>query len=134
MKVTPTEAIAIGEQFFRSGMFADIKSAGQAVVKIMAGAEIGIPPFAAMSGIHIIQGKPTIAPQLMLALINRSSELQDIKIDSQDTECVVTMIRLGMSGVMMIRSGMCAEVTIRRAMSAAVMTRTSCSANGEATT
>jgi hypothetical protein len=58
------DALTIGETFFKSGMFSDIKSAQQAVVKIMAGAEMGISPFAAMSGIHIIQGKPTIGAGL----------------------------------------------------------------------
>jgi hypothetical protein len=63
------DALSIGETFFKSGMFSDIKSAQQAVVKIMAGAEMGISPFAAMSGIHIIQGKPTIGAGLMAARV-----------------------------------------------------------------
>ena len=64
-----SDALTIGETFHKSGMFADIKSAQQAVVKIMAGAEMGISPFAAMSGIHIIQGKPTIGAGLMAARV-----------------------------------------------------------------
>ena len=63
------DALTIGETFHKSGMFSDIKSAQQAVVKIMAGAEMGISPFAAMSGIHIIQGKPTIGAGLMAARV-----------------------------------------------------------------
>ena len=63
------DALSIGETFHKSGMFSDIKSAQQAVVKIMAGAEMGISPFAAMSGIHIIQGKPTIGAGLMAARV-----------------------------------------------------------------
>ena len=35
-----------------SGFFAVVKSEAQALVKVMAGAEIGLPPFAAMTGIH----------------------------------------------------------------------------------
>lgn len=54
------EIMSIGKAFAESGMFADTKSAAQAIVKIQAGQEIGIPPFAAMTGIHIIQGKPAI--------------------------------------------------------------------------
>lgn len=65
----------------------------QAMFIMLKGTELGISPLQALDGINIIQGKPTISPALMLALINRSSELQDIKIDSQDNECVVTMIR-----------------------------------------
>ncbi len=54
------EMLQIGKVFAESGMFVDAKAAAQAIVKIQAGQEIGIPPFAAMSGIHIIQGKPTM--------------------------------------------------------------------------
>ena len=42
-----------------SGYFGDVKSQAQAMVKVLAGAEIGLPPFASMSGIHIVNGKPT---------------------------------------------------------------------------
>ena len=71
---TSADAISIGETFYKSGMFADIKSAQQAVVKIMAGAEMGISPFQAMSGIHIIQGKPTIGAGLMASRVKASGK------------------------------------------------------------
>lgn len=83
MKVSATEAIALGKQFADSGMFPDIKSAQQAVVKIIAGAEIGIPPFAAMSGIHIIQGKPTIGAGLMASMVKGSGKY-NYKVVQQD--------------------------------------------------
>ena len=83
MKVSATEAIALGKQFADSQMFPDIKSAQQAVVKIIAGAEIGIPPFAAMSGIHIIQGKPTIGAGLMASMVKGSGKY-DYKVVKQD--------------------------------------------------
>lgn len=89
MKVTATEAMALGKTFFDSGMFADIKSAGMAVVKIMAGAEIGIPPFAAMSGIHIIQGKPTIGAGLMAATVKGSGKYDYKVIESTETNCSI---------------------------------------------
>jgi len=53
---------------------------GQAFVKIQAGQEIGIPPFAAMSGIHIIQGKPTIGAGLIAATVKGSGKY-DYKVD-----------------------------------------------------
>lgn len=89
VKVSATEAIALGKQFHESGMFPDIKSAAQAIVKIQAGAEIGIPPFAAMSGIHIIQGKPTIGAGLMAAAVKGSGKY-DYKVNQQDERaCVI---------------------------------------------
>ncbi|MBL7740289.1 MAG: hypothetical protein JNK14_13820 [Chitinophagaceae bacterium] len=83
MKVSATEAIALGKQFHESQMFPDIKSAAQAIVKIQAGAEIGIPPFAAMSGIHIIQGKPSIGAGLMASSVKASGKY-DYRVVQQD--------------------------------------------------
>ena len=38
----------------------------QVLTVMLKGAELNIPPMEALSGIHIIQGKPTVSPQLML--------------------------------------------------------------------
>lgn len=84
-----TEAIQMGKVFFESGLFTDLKSAAQAVVKIQAGAELGIPPFAALSGVHIIQGKPTIGANLMAGKI-KSSGKYNYKVTQQDEKaCVI---------------------------------------------
>ena len=84
-----TDAMQIGEVFFKSGMFSDIKSAQQAVVKIMAGQELGIPPFAAMSGIHIIQGKPTIGAGLMAAKIKGSNKYDYKVVQADEKACII---------------------------------------------
>jgi hypothetical protein len=79
------DIMSIGKAFADSGMFADIKSAAQAVVKIQAGQELGIAPFAAMSGIHIIQGKPTVGAGLMAAKVKASGkyDYEVIKMDEK---------------------------------------------------
>lgn len=84
-----SDALTIGETFHKSGMFADIKSAQQAVVKIMAGAEMGISPFAAMSGIHIIQGKPTIGAGLMAARVKGFGKYDYKVIEHTDKVCSI---------------------------------------------
>jgi hypothetical protein len=84
-----TDALTIGETFFKSGMFSDIKSAQQAVVKIMAGAEMGISPFAAMSGIHIIQGKPTIGAGLMAARVKGFGKYDYRVLEHTDKVCSI---------------------------------------------
>jgi hypothetical protein len=83
------DAMSIGEVFFKSGMFSDIKSAQQAVVKILAGSELGIPPFAAMSGIHIIAGKPTIGAGLMAAKIKGSNKYDYKVVQSDEKACII---------------------------------------------
>ena len=83
------DAISIGETFYKSGMFADIKSAQQAVVKIMAGAEMGISPFQAMSGIHIIQGKPTIGAGLMASRVKSSGKYNYKIVEMDEKVCKI---------------------------------------------
>ena len=81
--------MSIGKAFAESGMFQDTKSAAQAIVKIQAGQEIGIPPFAAMTGIHIIQGKPVIGAGLIASRVKGSGKY-DYEIKEQsDTNCSI---------------------------------------------
>jgi hypothetical protein len=75
IQIMPVNDIMImAKTFAESGMFTDAKAMGQAFVKIQAGQEIGIPPFAAMSGIHIIQGKPTIGAGLIASAVKGSGK------------------------------------------------------------
>jgi hypothetical protein len=83
------EAISIGETFYKSGMFPDIKSAQQAIVKIMAGAEMGISPFQAMSGIHIIQGRPTIGAGLMASRVKASGKYNYKIVEMDEKVCKI---------------------------------------------
>ncbi len=93
--IKATDAVTLGETFHKSGMFADIKSAAQAVVKIMAGAEMGISPFQAMSGIHIIQGKPTIGAGLMASRVKASGKYNYRVLEMTDTICTVEFTENG---------------------------------------
>jgi hypothetical protein len=57
--------------FMQSGLFKDTRSLAVAVVKIMAGQEMGISPFTAMRGINIIQGQAAPNAGLTGALIQK---------------------------------------------------------------
>jgi hypothetical protein len=81
--------MSIGKAFAESGMFPDTKSAAQAIVKIQAGQEIGIPPFAAMSGIHIIQGKPTIGAGVIAAIVKGSGKYDYRVKESTEKICSI---------------------------------------------
>ena len=63
----------IAEVMHKSGYFQDSKSASQALVKILAGQELGIGPFASMTGIHIIQGKPAPGANVIGSLIKNDA-------------------------------------------------------------
>jgi hypothetical protein len=60
-----------------------IKKPEQAIAIILIGRELGIPTMAALNTINVIQQKPTISPQLMLALIERSGQLENIVITNK---------------------------------------------------
>jgi hypothetical protein len=79
----------IGKVFAESGMFADIKTAAQAIVKIQAGAEMGIPPYASMSGIHIIQGKPTVGAGVLAARVQGSGKYKYRVKQHDDKICTI---------------------------------------------
>jgi hypothetical protein len=89
VKHTATEIMSIGKAFAESGMFPDIKSAAQAIVKIQAGAELGIAPFAAMSGIHIISGKPTIGAGLMASMVKGSGKYDYRIVEQNEKICSI---------------------------------------------
>lgn len=72
-----------------------IKNADQAVAIILTGRELNIPAMAALNNINVIQGKPTISPQLMLALINRSRQLESLEVVTGAEGAIVTMKRRG---------------------------------------
>jgi hypothetical protein len=82
-----SEVMTMAQTFAESGLFTDAKQQAQAFVKIIAGQEIGIPPFAAISGIHIVQGKPTIGAGLIASCIKGSGKYDYKVIKLDETAC-----------------------------------------------
>lgn len=84
------EPMALGEVFAESGMFPDIKTQAQAVVKIMAGKELGLSAFESMASIYIVNGKLALTSKAMASLIKRSKKY-DYTVDSlSETECSIS--------------------------------------------
>jgi len=67
------------QHFLTSGLFKDLRSVSQAVVKILKGRELGIGPYSSIDSINVIQGKLVINANLLAALI-RKSKAYDYKI------------------------------------------------------
>ena len=67
----------------------------KALAIMMVGRELNIPPWQALSTINVIQGKPTVSPQLMLGLANRTGEVEDLRIEDAGDTCTVTIKRKG---------------------------------------
>lgn len=67
-----SEMQRLGKMFAASGYFADVKDLAQACVKILAGKELGFSPFASMSGVYIVKGRPSLSAALMASAIVRA--------------------------------------------------------------
>lgn len=83
------------EVFKRSGLFQDLESVAQCIVKVQAGAELGISPFASVNGLHIIKGKVTLSAGLISTLIKRSGKY-NYRVTEHTTEvCTATFFENG---------------------------------------
>src|SRR5512139_1649848 len=76
----------VAAHFVKSGYFQDASDVSKAVVKILAGREFGFGPFASMTNIYIIQGRPSLGANLMASAV-KSNPRYDYKV-RQMTEAV----------------------------------------------
>jgi hypothetical protein len=92
---TIDEALTVAKAFAAGGLFPDIKNAGQALVKIMAGAEYGLTPVAAMNSFHIVQGKLGMHYSLIGARIKSSEKYNYRVIAKTNDRCEVAFFEHG---------------------------------------
>ncbi len=74
---------------------ATIKTAEQCMAIAMMGKELGIGFMESLRSINVIQGKPTVAPQIMLALAYRTGQVESKQVDSNNDRCIFTIKRKG---------------------------------------
>lgn len=91
------DMIELSKQLILSGFLPTyFKQPAQVVAVILAGREMGIPEMQALRQIYIIEGKPSIAPELMLALAYRDIPGFSHKIvKSDDKECQIRFSATG---------------------------------------
>lgn len=77
--------IKIAEAMFKSGYFPDVGSMAQAVVKIVAGEELGLSPMASIQGITMIKGKIGMTGNLMATLVQKDPE-HDYRVKESTAE------------------------------------------------
>lgn len=85
------------EALYHSGLLPSaIKGPAAVFAVLQTGAELGLPPMAAIRGIHIVQGRPVLAADLMVALVRRSGLCQSFRqIGSDDTQATYETHRVG---------------------------------------
>lgn len=68
---------------------------GNCIIAMQWGAEIGLQPLQAMQSIAVINGRPSIWGDAMLALVRGSGLLEYIREEPTDTGCTCTLKRRG---------------------------------------
>jgi hypothetical protein len=91
------DPVALAQHFAKSGYFKDAREMSQAVVKIVAGEELGLGPMASMQGIHIIDGKPSHSANVLATLVKRSEKYAYKVVRSDDEVCELEFFEDGES-------------------------------------
>ena len=93
-----TEATRLGDVFVQSGMFKDIKTQAEAVVKILAGKELGLSALESMTNIYIVNGKVALQSKVIGALIKKSGKYDFIVGQLTDEQCAIDFFQIGKDG------------------------------------
>jgi hypothetical protein len=79
----------LGTVLAKSGYFNDARDAAQAVVKVLAGREMGFGPVASMTGINIIKGRVSMGANLIASAVKRSGRYDyRVKVMTEQ-ECTI---------------------------------------------
>lgn len=96
--LTIDEMVRVAGAFAASGMFPDVRSAQGAFVQVMAGQEMGIGPFDAITNIHVIKGKPVASANLEARMLKQSGKydytVQWIEDGREVVGCTVTVVSI----------------------------------------
>lgn len=84
------QELVMSDIFAASGMFPDIKTKAEALVKVLAGKELGMSAFESVASIYMVNGKLALTSKAMASMIKKSPSY-DYTVDSlTDEECSIT--------------------------------------------
>lgn len=92
---TMDEAVRFARAAAESGYFQDASDTAQAMVKIAYGLDLGMSPVAALSGIHIVKGKPCLSATTVAALIKRSGRYNIKVLEHTRERCSLAFFENG---------------------------------------
>ena len=84
------EINGMAKAFVQSGMFTDTKQLSQAIVKIQAGRELGLPPVYSMQNINMIRNRLTTSANTMAMLVKKSGRYNYRIKAHTDQACSIT--------------------------------------------
>lgn len=66
------DTLTVARMLAESGFFGEVRDAGKALAKILAGQELGMGPVASLMGVHYQQGKVAYSANIMAAAVKKS--------------------------------------------------------------
>ena len=85
----------LGTVLAKSGFFSDTRDAAQAVVKVLAGQELGFGPIASMTGIYVIQNRISLSANMIAAAIKRTRRYNYRVTELTDEKCRIVFTENG---------------------------------------
>lgn len=87
------ELHSLGKTLVASGFLPKaVNTPGKAVTLMLKGQELRIPPMQSLSHIHIIEGRPALSAELMVALVQRAGHKLRV-LETTSERCVVEGVR-----------------------------------------
>jgi len=84
------QELIMSDIFAESGLFPDIKTKAEALVKVLAGKELGMSAFESVASIYIVNGKLALTSKAMASMIKKSPTY-DYTVDTlTDEYCSIT--------------------------------------------
>lgn len=88
------ESMSLADVFVKSGIFPDIKTQAQAVVKMIAGKELGLSPIESMSNIFFVKDKRGLTSGIQASLLKQSGKYDYVVDKLDETECILSFYKV----------------------------------------
>ncbi len=69
---SPRDAVTMAKWIYESKLYLNFNSPEAVFAVLLSGRELGLPAMAALRGFHVVEGKPTLAADLLRSLVLRS--------------------------------------------------------------
>lgn len=94
MPVSLKDKMLLADQLVRSGLIpAGFNTPAKAMVALQMGHELGLKPMVALNSIAVVNGRPTLGADLIVAIIRTHPEYAGMEIKGDDKQCTVTIRR-----------------------------------------
>lgn len=74
MRTDNLDTLTVARMLAESGFFGEVRDAGKALAKILAGQELGMGPIASLMGVYYQQGKVTYSANIMAAAVKKTGQ------------------------------------------------------------